>query len=74
MKEYDVHGVYPICNVAGVQIHIEEGYDPIVRWRLAVVDADPKKWHKSKISSTAGGRSYFRMQSKRVYLDEVMRV
>ena len=60
-KNIDVHGVYSLFNTGGIEVHIEEGYDPFV------------KWHKAKISYTQKG-AFFRAAGMRIYLSEVMRV
>ena len=74
-KNIDVHGVYSLFNTGGIEVHIEEGYDPFIMWRLSIVDSEkPQKWHKAKIYDTAKGRHYFKCGRIRIYLDEVMRV
>ena len=73
-KNIDVHGVYSLFNTGGIEVHIEEGYDPFVYWRYSIIDEGPLKWHKAKINDTAAGRAYFRANGKRIYLDQVMRV
>lgn len=70
----NIHGVYSMCNVGGIEVHIEEGFDPLVYWRYSIIDTKPQKWHKAKISETAAGRAFFRANGMRVYLDQVMRV
>ena len=70
----DVHGVYSLSNTGGIEVHIEEGYDPFILWRYSIIDTEPQKWHKAKVSETAAGRAYFRANGKRIYLDQVMRV
>lgn len=70
----DVHGVYNLFNTGGIEVHIEEGYDPFILWRFSIVDTEPQKWHKAKIYDTAKGRQYFKYGKIRIYLDEVMRV
>lgn len=74
IKNIDVHGVYTLFNTGGIEVHIEEGYDPFVYWRYSIIDTKPLKWHKAKISDTAAGRAYFRANGKRIYLDQVMRI
>ena len=70
-----IHGVYSLSNCACVEVHIEEGYDPYIMWRLSIMDSEkPQKWHKAKIYDTAQGRQYFRYGKIKIYLDEVMRV
>lgn len=73
-KNIDVHGVYSLFNTGGIEVHIEEGYDPFVYWRYSIIDEGPLKWHKAKIYDTAKGRQYFKYGKIRIYLDEVMRV
>lgn len=73
-KNIDVHGVYSLFNTGGIEVHIEEGYDPFILWRFSIIDTEPQKWHKAKISETATGRAFFRANGMRVYLDQVMRV
>ena len=73
-KNIDVHGVYSICNTDWIEVHLEEGYEPFVYWRYSIIDTEPQKWHKAKISDTAAGRAYFRANGKRIYLDQVMRI
>ena len=34
-KNIDVYGVYSISNTGGIEVHIEEGYDPFILWRYA---------------------------------------
>lgn len=70
-----IHGLYSLANCACLEVHIEEGYDPFIMWRLSIVDSEkPQKWHKAKIYDTAKGRQYFKYGKIRIYLDEVMRV
>ena len=70
-----IHGLYSLTNCACLEVHIEEGYDPFIMWRLSIVDSEkPQKWHKAKIYDTAKGRQYFKYGKIRIYLDEVMRV
>ena len=77
-----IHGVYSLTNCACVEVHLEEGYDPFVMWRLSIVDGiKPQKWHKAKIYETRKGRLYFNFgyschykSRTRIYLDEVMKV
>ena len=69
-----VHGIYHMFNVGGIEVHIEEGYDPLVYWRYSIIDEKPQKWHKAKVTYTAAGRSYFQANGKRIYLDQVMSV
>lgn len=72
MKNFEVHGVYPISNCGGLEVHLEEGYDPIVYYRLAILDSDkPQKWHRSKLYETSKG-FYFKFGNHRIYLSEVM--
>lgn len=71
---FDVHGVFCICNTGGIEVHLEEGYDPFVYWRFSIMDTKPQKWHRAKINETATGRSFFRARNMRVYLDQVTRV
>lgn len=73
-KNIDVHGVYSLFNTGGIEVHIEEGYDPFILWRYSIIDTEPQKWHKAKINETAAGRAFFRAGGMRVYLDQVMRV
>ena len=69
-----IHGLYSLANCACLEVHIEEGYDPFIMWRLSIVDSEkPQKWHKAKIYDTAKGRQYFKYGKIRIYLDEVMR-
>lgn len=72
-KNIDVHGVYSLFNTGGIEVHIEEGYDPFVYWRYSIIDEGPLKWHKAKISYTPKG-AFFRAAGMRIYLSEVMRV
>lgn len=69
-----VHGIYHMFNVGGIEVHIEEGYDPLVYWRYSIIDEKPQKWHKAKVTYTAAGRSYFQANGKQIYLDQVMSV
>lgn len=70
-----IHGLYSLANCACLEVHIEEGYDPFIMWRLSIVYSEkPQKWHKAKIYDTAKGRHYFKYGKIRIYLDEVMRV
>lgn len=70
-----IHGLYSLANCACLEVHIEEGYDPFIMWRLSIVDSEkPQKWHKAKIYDTAKWRQYFKYGKIRIYLDEVMRV
>lgn len=70
-----IHGFYSLANCACLEVHIEEGYDPFIMWRLSIVDNEkPQKWHKAKIYDTAKGRQYFKYGKIKIYLDEVMRV
>ena len=70
-----IHGLYSLANCACLEVHIEEGYDPFIMWRLSIVDSEkPQKWHKAKIYDTAKGRQYFKYGKIKIYLDEVMRV
>ena len=32
----DVHGVYCLCNTGSIEVHIEEGYDPLIYWRYSI--------------------------------------
>ena len=70
----DVHGVYNLFNTGGIEVHIEEGYDPFILWRYSIIDTEPQKWHKAKIYYNGSGKAYFRHNGARVYLSEVMRV
>ena len=72
-KNIDVHGVYSLFNTGGIEVHIEEGYDPFVYWRYSIIDEGPLKWQKAKISYTQKG-AFFRAAGMRIYLSEVMRV
>ena len=72
-KNIDVHGVYSLFNTGGIEVHIEEGYDPFVYWRYSIIDEGPLKWHKAKISYIQKG-AFFRAAGMRIYLSEVMRV
>lgn len=72
-KNIDVHGVYSLFNTGGIEVHIEEGYDPFVYWRYSIIDEGPLKLHKAKISYTQKG-AFFRAAGMRIYLSEVMRV
>lgn len=72
-KNIDVHGVYSLFNTGGIEVHIEEGYDPFVYWRYSIIDEGSLKWHKAKISYTQKG-AFFRAAGMRIYLSEVMRV
>lgn len=72
-KNIDVHGIYSLFNTGGIEVHIEEGYDPFVYWRYSIIDEGPLKWHKAKISYTQKG-AFFRAAGMRIYLSEVMRV
>ena len=72
-KNIDVHGVYSLFNTGGIEVHIEEGYDPFVYWRYSIIDEGPLKWHKAKICYTQKG-AFFRAAGMRIYLSEVMRV
>ena len=72
-KNIDVHGVYSLFNTGGIEVHLEEGYDPFILWRFSIVDTEPQKWHKAKISYTQKG-AFFRAAGMRIYLSEVMRV
>lgn len=72
-KNIDVHGVYSLFNTGGIEVHIEEGYDPFVYWRYSIIDEGPLKWHKAKISYTQKS-AFFRAAGMRIYLSEVMRV
>ena len=70
-----IHGLYSLANCACLEVHIEEGYDPFIMWRLSIVDSEkPQKWHKAKIYYNGSGKAYFRHNGARVYLSEVMRV
>lgn len=70
----DVHGLYSLANCACLEVHIEyEGYDPFILWRFSIIDTEPQKWHKAKISYTQKG-AFFRAAGMRIYLSEVMRV
>ena len=73
-KNIDVHGVYSLFNTGGIEVHIEEGYDPFVYWRYSIIDEGPLKWHKAKIYYNGSGKAYFRHNGARVYLSEVMRI
>ena len=74
MKEYTIHGVYSLTNCAALQVHIEEGYDPIVYYKLVIIDGmKPQKWHKAKVYYNTKG-AYFKFGNSRIYLDQVMRV
>ena len=74
-KSVKIHGLYSLANCACLEVHIEEGYDPFIMWRLSIVDSEkPQKWHKAKIYDTAKGRQYFNYGKIKIYLDEVMRV
>ena len=74
MKNYEVHGVYSLSNVAGLHIHLDSDGDA-VHWRLAIIDSEkPQKWHKAKIYYNGSGKAYFRHNGARVYLSEVMRI
>lgn len=73
-KNIDVHGVYSLFNTGGIEVHIEEGYDPFILWRFSIIDTEPQKWHKAKIYYNGSGKAYFRHNGARVYLSEVMRV
>lgn len=70
----NVHGVYSLTNCACIEVHIEEGYNPRIMWRLSIVDHPLQKWHEASIYETAVGRTYFRAGNMRVYLDQVMRI
>ena len=69
----DVHALYNLFNTGGIEVHIEEGYDPFIFWRYSIIDTEPQKWHKAKISYTKKG-AFFRAGGMRVYLSEVIRV
>ncbi len=79
----DIHGVYTLFNTGGIEVHIEEGYDPFVFWRMscgekcgeydACYNCNGCKWHKAKINYTQKG-AFFRAGGMRVYLDQVMRI
>lgn len=72
---YNIDSEDSLANCACLEVHIEEGYDPFIMWRLSIVDSEkPQKWHKAKIYDTAKGRQYFKYGKIRIYLDEVMRV
>ena len=51
-KNIDVHGVYSLFNTGGIEVHIEEGYDPFILWRFSIIDTEPQKWHKAKNQTT----------------------
>lgn len=72
-KNIDVHGVYSLTNCACIEIHIKEGYDSRIMWRVSIVDHPLQKWHEARIDETAAGRAYFRAGNMRIYLDQVMR-
>lgn len=74
-KSVEIDGLYCLSNCSCLEVHIEEGYDPFIMWRLSTMYSEkPQKWHKAKIYDTAKGRHYFKYGKIRIYLDEVMRV
>ena len=73
-KNIDVHGVYSLTNCACIEIHIKEGSDSRIMWRVSIVDHPLQKWHEARTYETATGRAYFRAGNMRIYLDQVMRV
>ena len=74
MKNLEVHGVYSVCNVGGIEVHLVEDCDPLVYWRYSIINTLLQKWHKAKINYAASGRAYFRAQNMRIYLDQVIKV
>ena len=48
-KNIDVHGVYSLFNTGGIEVHIEEGYDPFILWRFSIIDTEPQNGTRSKI-------------------------
>ena len=72
-KNIDVHGVYSLTNCACIEIHIKEGSDSRIMWRVSIVDHPLQKWHEARTYETAAGRAYFRAGNMRIYLDQVMR-
>lgn len=72
-KNIDVHGVYSLTNCACIEIHIKEGSDSRIMWRVSIVDHPLQKWHEARTYETATGRAYFRAGNMRIYLDQVMR-
>ena len=73
-QNIDVHGVYSLTNCACIEIHIKEGSDSRIMWRVSIVDHPLQKWHEARTYETATGRAYFRAGNMRIYLDQVMRV
>lgn len=70
----DVHGVYSLCNTGSIEVHIEEGYDPLVYWRYSIMGQQPQNWRKAKIYYTAKGRAFFLAGGIRVHLNQVLKV
>ena len=73
-QNFDVHGVYSLTDCACIEIHIKEGYDSCIMWRVSIIDHPLQKWHEARIDETATGRTYFRAGNMRIYLDQVIRV
>ena len=47
-KNINVHGVYSLFNTGGIEVHIEEGYDPFVYWRYSIIDEGPLNGTRQK--------------------------
>lgn len=60
----------------GIAIYdIEYGIDDYVIWRYEHGESKPNKLRKSKIYYTvSSGRAYFKVNGRREYLDEFMRM
>lgn len=70
-KELKVHGVYPESNFGGTEVSIVDGED-FLFWRMNF--GQEGKWNKAKIYYTRNERSYFLAGSRRIHLDEVLRI
>ena len=46
----DVHGVYSLSNTGGIEVHIEEGYDPFIFWRYSIIDTEPTRQREGHFS------------------------
>ena len=64
-QNIDVHGVYSLTNCACIEIHIKEGSDSRIMWRVSIVDHSLQKWHEARTYETATGRAYFRAGNMR---------
>ena len=71
MKNYTINGVFADSAFGGIEVSFDDYNGEALYYRFNY--GDPGKWHKVKIYDTAAGRSFFRANGRRIYLDQVMR-